>query len=164
MRGSFQAKSYSSYDAFADGALLDVLHRVRHMHDAFHIDAGRDDVVGIDRARLDQVLDLRHRHLARGRHHRIEVARGLSIDEVALGIAFPRVHDGEVGDDPALEDIARTVDLALLLALGDQGARAGPREEGRNAGTAGADALGERALRIELDLELAREVLLREGF
>jgi len=36
-------------------------------------------------------------------------------------------------------------------------------EEGRNAGAAGADALGQRALRIELDLELAGEELLGEG-
>jgi hypothetical protein len=51
------------------------------------------------------------------------------------------------------------VELARLLALGDERAVAGRREERGDAGAAGAHALGERALRHELDLELAREEL-----
>ena len=77
-------------------------------------------------------------------------------------VAHPGVHDGQVGDDAALHDVALAVELALFLAFGDVGAGAGAGEEGRDAGAAGADALGERALRVELDLELAGEVLLRE--
>ena len=100
--------------------------------------------------------------LAGGRHHRIEVARGLAVDEIALGVALPGIDDREVGDEAALHDVALAVELALLLALGDHGAGAGRGEEGRNAGAAGADALGQRALRVELDLELAGEVLLGE--
>ena len=100
--------------------------------------------------------------LAGGRHHRIEVARGLAVDEVAFGIALPGVHDREVGDEAGLHDVALAVELALFLALGDVGADAGLGEEGRDAGAAGADALGQRALRVELDLELAGEKLLRE--
>ena len=65
----------------------------------------------------------------------------------------------EVGDDAALHDVVLAVELALLLAFADHGAGAGLGEEGRNAGAAGADALGQRALRIELDLELAGEIL-----
>ncbi len=119
-------------------------------------------MVGIDLARLHQVLDLGDRDLAGGRHHRIEVARGLAIDEVAFGIALPGVHDRQVGDDAALHDVALAVELALFLALRDQGAGAGLGEEGRDAGAAGADALGQRALRVEFDLQLVREILLRE--
>ena len=44
-------------------------------------------------------------------------------------------------------------------ALGDLGADARLREERRDAAAAGAELLGERALRRELELELAREVL-----
>ena len=54
------------------------------------------------------------------------------------------------------------VELALFLALGDHRPGAGAREKGRDAGAAGADALGERALRVELDLQFAGEILLRE--
>src|SRR5579862_398125 len=141
--------------SFAHGALLDVLHRIRHMDQALDENARRDDVVGIDLARLDQILDFGHRHLARGRHHRIKIARGLAVNEVAFGIAEISVHDRQIGDDAALHDVALAVELAHVLALGDLGADAGLGEERRDAGAAGADAFGERALRVELDLELA---------
>ena len=57
-------------------------------------------------------------------------------------------RDGAVGGIPPREP-----------ALGDLGADAGRGEEGGDAGAAGAQPLGERALRGELDLELAGEVL-----
>ena len=56
------------------------------------------------------------------------------------------------------------VEDALFLALGDLGPGAGAREEGGDAGAARTDALGERALRIELDLQLAGKELLGEQF
>src|SRR5262249_43232905 len=51
-----------------------------------------------------------------------------------------------------------------FLALGDISARAGAGKEGGDAGTAGADALGQRALRVEFDLQFAGEILLGEQF
>ena len=132
--------------------------------DALHVNAGRDDVVRIDLAGLHQMLDLGDGDLAGGRHHRIEVARGLAVDEIAFGIAHIGVHDREIGDQAALHHVALAVEFALVLAFGDQRADAGLGEEGRDAGAAGADALGQRALRIEFDLELVGEILLGEGF
>ena len=107
----------------AHGALLDVLHGVGHVDHPLDEDARRDDVVGIDLARLDQVLDLGYRHLGRGRHHRIKIARGLAIDEVAFGVALPGMHDRQVGDDAALHHVLLAVEFALLLAFGDQRCR-----------------------------------------
>ncbi len=72
------------------------------------------------------------------------------------------MHDRQVGDDAALHDVALAVEFALFLALGDVGAGAGAGEEGRDAGAAGADALGQRALRVELDFQFAAEILLGE--
>src|SRR5262245_11487287 len=69
----------------------------------------------------------------------------------------------EIGDKPALHDVAFAVDLALLLALSNLRPGACAGKERRDAGTAGADTLGERALRIELDLQFASEILLRES-
>ena len=120
------------------------------------------DVVAVEFARLNQMLDLRDGDARGGRHHRIKIARGLAVDEIALGIALPGVHEREVGDEAGLHDVALAVELALFLALGDVGADAGLGEEGRNAGAARAHALGQRALRVELDLQLAGEELLRE--
>jgi hypothetical protein len=51
------------------------------------------------------------------------------------------------------------IELTRLLAFGDQGAHTGAREEGRDAGAAGAQFLGQRALRRELELQLAGQVL-----
>ena len=71
----------------------------------------------------------------------------LSIDEIALRIALPCLDDGEVGGEAALHHVKLTVEVADLLTLGDQGADAGLGEEGGDAGAAGADALGQGALR-----------------
>src|ERR1700730_3904549 len=148
---------------FPDRALLDALLEIRAVHDALDEDAGRVDLVGVDLAGLDEILDLGDGDARRGRQARVEVARRLAVDEVALGIALPGMHDGEIGEDAALHDVALAVERALLLALGDVGADAGLGEEGGNAGAAGADALGEGALRVELDLELAAEIELGEA-
>src|SRR4029077_6210034 len=54
------------------------------------------------------------------------------------------------------------VELARLLAFGDQRANASAGEERWDAGAAGTKLLGERALRRELELELAGQVLALE--
>src|SRR5437016_5684447 len=63
---------------FLDGLLVP-----RALEDPLHEDAGRVHRVGLDGAGRDQLLDLGDRHLAGGGHHRVEVARGLAVDEVA---------------------------------------------------------------------------------
>ena len=132
------------------------------MHDALHENARRVDVVRVDLAGFDEMLDLGDRDPPGGRHHRVEIARGLAIDEVAFAVALPGVDDRQIGDDAALHDIGLAVEFAQLLALGDQRADAGLGEKRRNAGAAGADALGERALRVEFELELALQIKIGE--
>ena len=129
---------------------------------ALHEHAGRVDVIRIDLAGRHQVLDLGDGDLRRRRHHRIEVARGLAIDEIAGGIALPGVNDREIGEQAAFHHVFLAVELAHFLAFGDQRTDAGLGEEGRNPGAAGADALGERSLRIEFEFQFARQILLRE--
>ena len=51
----------------------------------------------------------------------------------------------------------------MFFAFGDQRAHAGLRVKTWNARTTGADAFGERALRVELEREFAREILPLEG-
>src|SRR5690606_25965474 len=92
----------------------------------------------------------------------IEVARGLAEHEVAGFVGLPRLDDAEVGENAALEDVRFAGELLVLLAFGDLGADAGLGVEAGDAGAAGAHALGERALRAELVLELAGEVLALE--
>src|SRR5439155_11557862 len=82
--------------------------------------------------------------------------------QVAPAVALPCLHDREVTADRVLEYAAPAVDLAGLLAVGDLRAVAGRRVERLDPGAAGAQPLGERALRTQLDLELARQELLLE--
>src|SRR5581483_1138659 len=59
------------------------------LDDVAHEDAGRDDVVGIDFAGLDQLFDLGNRRRGGGGHDRVEVARRAAVDQVAGGVAAP---------------------------------------------------------------------------
>ncbi len=102
--------------------------------------------------------------LAGRRHHRVEIARGLAVDKVALGIALPGVHERKVGDQAGFHDVRSPLKISLFLALGDLGADAGLGEERGDAGTTGAHTLGQCALRVEFDLEVASEKLLGEQF
>src|SRR6202012_3378500 len=80
-------------------------------------------------------------------------------------VALPRLDDREVAADRELEHAhlsIRAAELLGLFALGDLGAVAGRRVEAFDAGAAGAQPLGERALRAQLDLELPRQELLLE--
>ena len=122
------------------------------------------DVIGIERTDGHDLFDFRDRDLARRRHHRIEVPRGLAIDEIAFRIALPRLDDGEVRLQSAFENICLAVEILVLLAFGDQRADARLGVEAGNARAAGADALGQRALRIEFQLQLLGEILPLKGF
>src|SRR5258708_26185177 len=147
----------------ANGALLDLLVVRRAAEDALHEHGGRVDEVRIELAHRHQLLDLGDADLRRRRHHRIEVPRRLAIDEVARGVALPRLYQRHVAEQAALHHVFLAVEGLGLLAFGDLGADAGLGVEGRDARAAGAAALGQRALPVELDLELAFEVELGEG-
>ena len=127
-----------------------------------HVDARRVDGVRVDLARRHHLLHLRDGDPRGRRHHRVEVAGGLAVDEVPPGVGLPGVDEREVRAERQLEQVLAPVDDARLLALGDLRPDAGGGVEAADAGAAGADPLGERPLRHELDLELAREVLALE--
>src|ERR1043165_7767739 len=101
-----------------DGALLDRLLVAGALEDPVHVDRRQVDLIGIDLADLDELLDLDDRHLAGLGAQRVEVARGLPEHEVAPAIALPRLHDRDVAADRVLEHAAPATDLAGLLALG----------------------------------------------
>lgn len=138
------------------------------------------DRVGAEGARLDEFLDLGDGDPARHGGQRVEVVGGLVEDQVAVGVAAPRVDEGVVGGDAVFEDVVATGEGAGLLrrrgdgdaavcrvvpgqtAVGDLCAHARRGVEGRDAGAAGSQPLGEGALRDELDLQFTAEVLAGE--
>src|SRR5262249_29420705 len=106
--------------------------------------------------------DLGDRRVGRGRERRTEVARAAAEGEVARGVGLMRAQQREVGADRLLEEVAPAAELAHLLALGDRRTDAGRCVEGGDSGPSGSHALDERALRYQLELDLARADLLRK--
>ena len=98
-----------------------------------------------------------------GRHHRVEIARRPAVDEIADAVALPRLARTRSRRASGGSSTYGLPSMTpRLLALGDERAVAGRREEAADAGAAGANPLGERALRHELDLELAAQELALE--
>ena len=127
-----------------------------------HVDAGQVHVVGLQLAEFDDLLDLDDAELAGHRHRRVEVARRQVEAQVAAGVGDLRLDQRHVGHQRALHHVGVAIELAQLLALGDDGADTGLGEEGRDAGAAGAQLLGQRALRREFQFQLAGQVLALE--
>src|SRR5690606_15085451 len=118
--------------------LFDALEVIASLQDPLHEDPGGMNVVALDAARVDQVLHFGERGLRRRRHDRVEVARRAPVDEIAGAVTLPGLDEREVRTERALHQVLAAVELADLLALGDERADAGRREEGGNARTAGA--------------------------
>src|SRR5271169_6048156 len=157
--------------------LFDLLHRVGHMHHPVHVDPLGVHLGGVDLARFDQVLNLRDSDLARYGTVRVEVGGRRVVDQVAVPVAFEGVHQCEVSADGSFEHASDPVEFAGFLrrrgdghrtvwvvpprqtAVGDL--RPNPRGcvEGGDPGPAGAQPLGQRALRGQLQLKLTGHVL-----
>ena len=113
---------------------------------------------GVERAKLHHLAHLRHREARRRRHHRIEVPRRLAIDEIAPAVAALGLEERHVGLDRRLEHVQLAVDGAALLALAEPRSGRDAREETADPGAAGADALAQRALRHQFELDPAGAV------
>src|ERR1700688_1967596 len=100
-------------------------------------DARRVNLVGRELTQFHELLDFCDYVVSGGGHHGVKVTRGLTVDEIAPAIAFPGFDEGEIAAQRTFENVMAAAELAAFFAFGDQGAVAGGREEGRNAGAAG---------------------------
>ena len=125
------------------------------LEDSFDINAGSHDLVGIELTHLHQLLDLGNGDPRRRRHHRIEIARRLAIEEVAPAVALPCLDQREIGLEGMLQDMRTPVEFPHIFFFADDGAVSGGSKESRDAGPTGADALGKGPLGIELQINLA---------
>src|SRR6266852_1098483 len=137
---------------------------MRALEDSVDENAGGVYLVGIELAGFDQFFDFGDDVIGGGSHHGIEVSRSLAINEIAPAIAFPRFDEGEIAAEAALHDVHAAVEFAGFFSFGDHGAVASGRVKRGNTGAAGAQALGERALGIEFDLEFSAQDQLLEEF
>src|SRR5262245_24206101 len=141
------------------GAPLDSFLEVRTLQHVCDVNAGGHDGIRIELTELDDFLDLGNRHGRRGRHHRVEVPRGLPVNQVAFRVAFVRFDEREVCPQWRFQHVVAAVDYSRPLPLSDDRAVAGRREEPANPGAAGADTFGECPLRHQGVLNLANDRL-----
>ncbi len=120
------------------------------------------DRIWIEGADGDDLFHLDDADLAAGGGGHVEVSRRLAEHDVAGFVRLPRLDDGQVGEDSFLQDVVLTPEALHFLALGHLRADAGLGVEAGDARPARAAALGERPLRAELDLQLARQILALE--
>src|SRR5215472_15907051 len=153
------ATSRPSLDPLAYGPLLDPLLVVAAQDDALDEDRWYVNLIRILLAHLHQFLHLGDRHLGGHAHQRREVAGGLTKDEVSPPVTLEGTDDREIGHERRLEHVLPPVDGAGFLAGGDLRPHSGGGVEASNSAAAGADPLRQRALRIQLHLELAAEEL-----
>jgi hypothetical protein len=87
---------------FPNRAALNALFVFLALENGVDKNAGRMNLIGVELAKLDEFFDFDDNVVGGSRHHRIEVARGLSIDQVAPAVAFPRLDKREIAAQPAL--------------------------------------------------------------
>src|SRR5271157_4771940 len=132
---------------------LDALHVIRPLEDAMHVNAGRVHLVGIDLARLYQMLHFSDRYSPGSRHHGIEILGCLPIHEVAPAVALPRLDEREVRSQRTFQHIRTSMEFTRLLAFCHYCAESRRRVEGRDTCSAGANALSQRTLRDEFQID-----------
>ncbi|MNS76962.1 hypothetical protein D3C72_1105290 [compost metagenome] len=120
------------------------------------------DFVRVQLTGLDDMLDLGDGDLACHGAHRVEVARGAAEHQVAGLVGLVGLDQRHVGGQRTLHHVLLAVELADFLAVGHDRAHAGARKERRNAGAAGAQLLGQRALGREFEFQFAGQVLALE--
>src|SRR5579862_5367369 len=134
---------------------------IRHVQHAVDVNSRRGDFFRIERAKFDDVLSLHDGQLGGCRHHRIEIARGRLVGEVAPAVSLPGLDQRHVAVQRFFQQIFAAANFPLFLAFGELGADGGRRIESRYAGTRGAHALRHGTLRhdFKLDTALAPELL-----
>ena len=127
-----------------------------------HIDAGQVDGVRVQAAQGHDFFNLDHADLAAGGGGRVEVAGRLAEHQVARRVGLPRLDDRQIGHDSAFQDVLLSVKGLHVLALGNHRADAGLGVKAGNPCAPGPHAFGQRALRVEFQLQLPRKVLAHE--
>src|SRR5262245_1003005 len=92
----------------------------RALQQVAHENAGSNHVSRVNLTWFDQGFDLGNRHPRGGRHHRIEVARGSMVNEIAAVIALPRADEREIGVKRRFQNIMRRTDQASLFSFGGE--------------------------------------------
>jgi hypothetical protein len=117
-------------------------------------------VVRRDHADRNDLLDLRDHSAAGHRHHRVEIAGGQGVDQIAVIVGHEGLHDREVGLQGQFQQKFAAIDFDLALALLDDRAHAGRRQNAPQSVAPRADLFDQGSLRDQLNLQCAGDHLL----
>ena len=101
--------------------------------------------------------------LPSGCHHWVEVPCGLTKDQVAVSIAFPRFDNREISHEASFHDAVDAIEVAGLFSVCDDRSETGRREECWDTSATSANTLGQRSLWDQLNFEFAAQELGFEG-
>src|SRR5712672_860570 len=90
---------------FPHGAALDFLFVVGALEDGVDEDARGVNLIGRKLAKVDELFDFGDYVIGGGGHHGVEVARRLSVDEIAPAIALPSFDESKVAAKGALQNV-----------------------------------------------------------
>src|SRR5262245_29189312 len=96
------------------GFALDPLLVLLSLENRVHIEARRVHAVGVELTKLDQLFHLGNDVVGGGGHHRVEVAGGLAINEVAPAVALPSFDEGEIPANAAFHHVLAAFEFAGL--------------------------------------------------
>lgn len=136
--------------------------RVSHLDNTINKNAWRDNMLRVDIAARDEFLRLHNRCRCSHAHQRAEIACRLVEKKIAKRVADLALDQCVVGLEPRLQNISAPVEFAVFLAFGQYRVNRRRRVERGDTGARGTNALSERALRNEVELDLSFAVELRE--
>ena len=87
------------------------------LHYPIHINPRRSDPLRIDPSRLNNLINLRDRHIGGWRHHRVKRPRSAYILKISEGVSPLRTDQREVGSQPMLQQVGTPIKLSDLLAF-----------------------------------------------
>ena len=145
--------------AARNGSKLDAFFVFRTLNDTVDKNAGRVNLIGIEFTDFEQLFDFGHGYFSAGRNHRIEIARGFAIDQIAGLVALPRFHDRDIRANRFFQHIFLAVEIVRVFVFSKLGAECGARIEAGNSRAARAKFFGECALWHQLQIEFMRQYL-----
>src|SRR5215472_6905203 len=157
VRGISEVLSISA--PLAHGSLLDPLLVIAAGDHALNEDGRNVDLIRVEVAHVHQLLDFGDGDARSHAHHRREIARRLAEDEIAPLVSLEGADDRKVRAQRGLQHILPPIDRPYLFAFGDLRAHASRSVETADAATAGANALRQRPLGVQLYLQLAAQEL-----
>ena len=121
-------------------------------------------VIGVELAEFDEFFHFGDDVIRGSRHHRVKVARRLSVDEVAPAVAFPRFDERKISAETALHHVHAAIEFACLLPFGDHSAVTSGCVKRGNAGASRAQPFAQGPLWIQFHLQFTAQDQLLEEF